>query len=79
VKINYRSESNTRWKFRRAGDKAGPILLEALEGRRLKLADTHPHTLESLNILIDLYEAWNKHEKAKDWQTKLAQIQDFEE
>jgi hypothetical protein len=35
--------------------------------------------LESLNNLIDLYEAWNKPEKAKEWRTKLTQIEDFEE
>jgi len=34
------------------------------------------------NILhpsVDLYEAWNKPEKANEWQEKLAQIEDFEE
>jgi hypothetical protein len=29
--------------------------------------------------LIDLYEAWNKPEKANEWRSKLAQIEDFEE
>jgi hypothetical protein len=43
------------------------LLLAAIEGRRLKLGDTHPHTLESINNLIALYEAWNKPEKAKEW------------
>ena len=52
---------------------------EAVEGRRLKLGDTHPHTLESLNNLIDLYEYWNKPEKAEEWRTRLAQIEDSEE
>jgi hypothetical protein len=28
---------------------------------------------------IDLYEAWNKPEKAEEWQAKLVQIEDFEE
>jgi len=45
--------------------------LEAIEGRRLKLGDKHPHTLESMNNLIDLYESWNKPENAKEWRTKL--------
>jgi len=35
-------------------------------GDRLTLGDTHPHTLESWNRLIELYEAWNKPEKAKE-------------
>jgi len=43
-----------------------PLLFEALEDRHLKLGDTHPHTIESLNNLIDLYEAWNKQEMAKE-------------
>ena len=58
---------------------AEKYLLEALEGRRFKLGDTHPHTKESLNCLIDLYEAWNKPEKVEEWRVKLKQIEDFEE
>jgi hypothetical protein len=34
---------------------------------------------ESLNNLIELYEAWNKPEKAEKWRAKLAQTEDFEE
>jgi len=41
------------------------------QGRRLILGDTHPHTKESLNSPIDLYEAWNKPEKANEWRAKL--------
>ena len=57
-------------------DNAEPLLLEALKGRRLKLGDQHQHTLESLNNLIDLYEAWNKPEKAEKWRAKLIQTED---
>jgi hypothetical protein len=60
-------------------EKAEPLFLEAVEGRRLKLVDTHPHTNESWNHLINLYETWNKPEKAKEYRAKLAQIEDFEE
>ncbi len=56
-------------------DKAEPLLLEAVEGRRLKLGDTHPHTIKSLNNLIALYEAWDKPEKAKEWRAKLSQTE----
>ena len=52
-------------------DEAEPLLLEALEGRRLKLGDGYPHTLESWNNLIELYEVWGKPEKAKQWRAKL--------
>ena len=58
---------------------AEKLLLEAVEGRRLKLGDTHPHTLMSWNNLIKLYEAWNKPEKADEWRAKLTQMEDFEE
>jgi hypothetical protein len=52
-------------------EEAEKLLLEAVEGRCLKLGDTHPHTLESLNTLIDLYETWNNPEKAEAWRTEL--------
>ena len=58
---------------------AEQLLLEAIEGRHLKLGDTHPHTVESLNELIDLYEAWNKPEKAEEWRAQLPQIEVLEE
>jgi hypothetical protein len=53
-------------------------LLEALEGR-LKLGDTHPHTVESWNNLIELYEAWDKLEKAEEWRAKLPHTEVVEE
>lgn len=56
-----------------------PTTSKVLEGRRLKPGDTHPHTKESLNNLIDLYEAMNKPEKAEEWRDRLSQIEDFEE
>jgi serine/threonine protein kinase/Flp pilus assembly protein TadD len=60
-------------------DTAEPLLLEAIQGRRLKLGDTHPHTLESWKNLIDLYEAWNKPEKASEWRAKLQQPKAMDE
>jgi len=44
-------------------------------GYGIKLGDTHPHTIESLNNLIALHEAWNKPEKAEEWRMKLDQIE----
>jgi len=52
--------------------------LEAVKGRRLKLGDTHPHTLESWHNLIELYEAWSKPQKAEHWRAKLPQIEAVE-
>jgi len=46
-------------------EEAEPLLVEALQGRRLKLGNNHPHTLESLNNLIELYKAWNKLEETE--------------
>ena len=60
--------------------KAEPLLLlEALQAHRLMLGDTHPNTIESWNNLINLYRAWDKSEKAKEWRTKLEQMEDFKE
>jgi hypothetical protein len=39
-----------------------------------KLGDEHPHTLESRDSLIGLYEAWDKPKKAEQWRAKLAEI-----
>jgi len=49
---------------------AEELLHKVIEGRRLKLGDTRPHTIESLNKLTAFYGAWNKPEKAKQWQAK---------
>jgi hypothetical protein len=48
--------------------------IEAIEIRLLKLGETYPHTLELMNNLIELYEAWNKPIKAEEWSAKLPQI-----
>lgn len=50
-----------------------------LKARRYKLSDIHAHTLESLNNLIKLYEAWGKPEKPDEWRTKLPQAEALEE
>jgi hypothetical protein len=41
---------------------------QSLEDR---LGDTYPHTQQSLNNLINLYEAWNKPKEAQKWRAKL--------
>jgi len=55
-------------------EEAEPLLLEAVEGRRLKLGDEHPYTQEFLNNLIELYEAWKKPEEAERWRAQLPQV-----
>lgn len=47
------------------------LLIEAFEGRRPKLKDNHPHTIEWMNKLITLYEALKKPEKAEEWRAKM--------
>ena len=56
-------------------DKAEKLFIEVLKGRQQELGDDHPETLESLKNLIDLYEAWNKPEKAKEWRSKMPQTE----
>jgi hypothetical protein len=46
------------------------------KGRRLKLGDTHPHTLQSRQNLIELYEIWDKPEEAEKWRAKLSNQED---
>ena len=52
-------------------DEAEALFTKAVEARRRKLGDEHPDTLESINNLIELYEAWGKPEKAEEWRAKL--------
>jgi len=54
-------------------EEAENLLLETIDGPCVKLGDQHPHTIESIKNLIDLYEAWNKPEKAEMWHSKLPQ------
>jgi WD40 repeat protein/serine/threonine protein kinase len=44
---------------------------EALEIKRRVLGEEHPDTLESMNNLIELYEALGQPEKAEEWRAKL--------
>jgi len=60
-------------------DDAEELLIEAVEGRRLKLGNTHPHTLESWQNLIELYEVWGKPEKAEEWRVKLPKTEAVDE
>ena len=53
-------------------DEAEKLLLEAVEGRRLKLGDKHPHTLESLNNLTELYEAWGRPERIENSELRMS-------
>ena len=63
--------------------KAGSLVLltsrETVEGRRIQLGDTHPHTLDSWNNLIDLYETWGKPEKVDEWRAKLLRTESLKE
>jgi tetratricopeptide (TPR) repeat protein len=60
-------------------DEAEPLLTKAYNGRISKLGPEHPHTLESLNNLIELYEAWEKPERAEEWRAKLPQTEALKE
>ena len=60
-------------------DDAERLLREALEGRRTKLSDEHPHTLESWHNLIELYKAWDKLEEADKWRAKLPRTEAIDE
>jgi hypothetical protein len=63
------------YKEQARNEEAEKYLLEAVKGRLSKLGDKHPHTIESINNLIDLYEAWNKPDKAKECRAKLGQTE----
>ena len=55
--------------------RVAPLLLEAFHGRKARLGPDHPHTLDSLRELVNLYESWPKPDEAAKWQAKLMGIQ----
>ena len=59
-------------------NKAEPLLKESLEICIRRIGDDHPHTLKSWNNLVELYEAWNKPDKADEWRAKLPQTEAVE-
>ena len=52
-----------------------PLLHYTVEGRCIKVGDAHPYTLEARDHLINLYEDWDKSEKANEWRAKTAQTE----
>jgi len=62
--------------YKEKGDyeKAELLLLEAVEGRVLKLGDEHSHTQESLNNLIELYNAWGKPERIRNVELRIVSV-----
>jgi serine/threonine protein kinase len=50
---------------------AEPLLQQQFQSRVEQFGPEHPHTIESLNVLIALYEAWGKPEKAEEWREEL--------
>jgi len=53
-------------------------LNEAYKGRIIKLGPQHPHSIESLKQLIELYEALGKPDEVKKWRVSLQQIRETE-
>jgi len=41
------------------------LLLDAFHGRQTKIGLGHTHTIESLNELVRVYEAWGKPDLAE--------------
>jgi len=58
---------------------AEQLFIKALAIRRRVLGEGHPDTLESVNNLVELYEAWGKPEQADKWRAKLPRKKDAEE
>jgi len=54
----------------RFGD-AEPLLLQAFQQRESQFGPKHPHSVDMLDQLVSLYEAWNKPELAEQWRAKL--------
>jgi len=62
----------------RYGD-AEPLLLQEFQRSENQFGPEHPHTIEMLDQLVSLYEAWGKTEKAAEWWAKLTQTEAVEQ
>jgi serine/threonine protein kinase len=51
---------------------AEPILAEAYDIRRTRLGPAHPLTLRVVRMLVELYEVWNRPERAAHYRALLA-------
>ena len=49
------------------------MLLDAYSGRKAKLGPEHPHTIESLKQLVNLYETSDNPDEATKWRARLAE------
>lgn len=54
---------------------AEPILLQEFQRRENQFGPEHPHTIDMLNQVVSLYEAWGKPEVAEEWRAKLQQTE----
>jgi len=71
--------SMDKWSFVYYGqgqyEEAELLALKALEIRRRVLGEKHPDTLDFMNNLAKLYEAWGKPQQAEQWRAKLPRKQ----
>ena len=51
---------------------------ETLALQKAKLGPDHPHTIDSLRELVNLYESWPKPNEAEKWRAKLPQTEALE-
>lgn len=61
----------TVYEKQRIYKQAEPLRIQILDGSRRVFGEKHPNTVDSLNNLIELHEAWGKPEKAEEWRAKL--------
>jgi len=54
---------------------AEPLLVEACQRRENQFGPEHDYTIDMLNQLVRLYEAWGKPEEAEEWRTKLSRTE----
>jgi non-specific serine/threonine protein kinase/serine/threonine-protein kinase len=58
---------------------AEPLLLQAYQRKENLFGREHSSTINMLNQLVSLYEAWDKPEKTEEWRAKLPQTEVVEE
>ncbi len=50
---------------------AEPLLLQEFQRREQQFGPVHDYTIDMLNQVVSLYEAWHKPDEANEWRSKL--------
>jgi WD40 repeat protein len=52
-------------------EEAEPLAIDHYKGTKAAYGDRHVNTVNSINLLVDLYEAWARPDEAREWVSRM--------